>query len=1146
MSMQDVATIPLHLVSLPWRITRRIGTSLVRLAQLTHHQTVSRHRYANRLAAVPVAGLSFLRAHQVLFALKHAARNHDEDEIAHLWTTALCAAQMAHDAILASLDEVDDSLSFWRGRMHRDGARWFMVMQRGPQAFMGATKKGLIYVYRWMRRRWRRLTRSLDHPSDHAFPHPMSPKSTSNPHPNSTSTSTSTSFYPHPTDFAVATTHDSKVWFSSHDAVERRVVLFRTLRARLAMALARIHAAAAPLALHDEMSHLGPPPPSGRDSRGQTRVQARTPASGNENDVHDFRRHIGVESAAAPRSGFRPAGSLSSSSAPTSTSHRESDRHVGTGSHTASARVWLGAWTSPRAMPNRASRSHGNTFGTSRAAGDGVDPSTRRSGRDKFTFPNPTMDGEPSNTAPDATPTSPRVGLPDSVDEDVAEDLDAGSRGRSGDSRAALLALGERVAYQTSLDVADEMEMLREALEVILGPNDRSGSGYVATPTTAISRGGLLLPSAPTRRHRTLPEHPGGDREGPGTVGDTPAHAHTSLSRMGFPGLGFLRRRWRPWRRDGFRRSSFERPRPVSGNPGQESVPLTTGRTTPPTSPLRVDVPNPVRDPPSPSSPKSPTSPATPASRTSSLDRAGGRPGPERISISGTTHPSRDATRRAVARAWVCCPAGPATWSDWDREFGDGTGSTWLPDQYLDRRDPQQHTDSSQIASVDGDRNTTTFIAMETRTTTDGIYYHPAPLSSPPTPSSAGAALRALQRVVSRARRGGYPLCVLPLWSRVPTSLQRHWIWIVAGTALTVPSVAWLYRHHRSGQLRTWVEDGVTKVQTGFQNHVADPIGTLMRDLTAQFRDRANSVEKEDVVLSRASLRRMLLDFERDFGRTGRAGEAGKTSSGPKSGVNTGSDAQRAIHPEPSSMSLSTTTVDPERDVVVSLRDEDYDRNMRLLMRRYEEDLKNPVLGFAKGALVRSMLIQVQKLKVDTESAMVELDAVIRSQELTLSLMAALPAILLASAGLAAAHRTLAPRAPDERTKAVSIRLAATALERQLAQETLDDERYSYAGIDPRVQRMDAAEAALGLRMLLAARLHRELARVFGQRADDGGAAEESDRDNFKILAGARATTAAEWAVLREELGQLETPMPASIHLATLQRMQRTYRIFKV
>jgi nuclear-control-of-ATPase protein 2 len=48
----------------------------------------------------------------------------------------------------------------------------------------------------------------------------------------------------------------------------------------------------------------------------------------------------------------------------------------------------------------------------------------------------------------------------------------------------------------------------------------------------------------------------------------------------------------------------------------------------------------------------------------------------------------------------------------------------------------------------------------------------------------------------------------------------------------------------------------------------------------------------------------------------------------------------------------------------------------------YEKDMKKPFFGAVKGNLIRALLIQIQKTKVDVEVAMGGIDSLLKSQEL--------------------------------------------------------------------------------------------------------------------------------------------------------------------
>lgn len=67
-------------------------------------------------------------------------------------------------------------------------------------------------------------------------------------------------------------------------------------------------------------------------------------------------------------------------------------------------------------------------------------------------------------------------------------------------------------------------------------------------------------------------------------------------------------------------------------------------------------------------------------------------------------------------------------------------------------------------------------------------------------------------------------------------------------------------------------------------------------------------------------------------------------------------------------------------------------------------------------------MLQVQKLKVDTESAMLEMDQILKANELSIALVAAIPALIFASLGVYGLVRWLRPVPPDPRVEALPCR----------------------------------------------------------------------------------------------------------------------------
>eukprot|EP00166_Cyanidium_caldarium_P002256 ctg_2259.g660 len=75
------------------------------------------------------------------------------------------------------------------------------------------------------------------------------------------------------------------------------------------------------------------------------------------------------------------------------------------------------------------------------------------------------------------------------------------------------------------------------------------------------------------------------------------------------------------------------------------------------------------------------------------------------------------------------------------------------------------------------------------------------------------------------------------------------------------------------------------------------------------------------------------------------------------------------------------------------------------VMQVYERQLRNPVVNMLAGDVIRALLIQVQKLKVDVEEEMVVVDALVRANELNLQVAAAVPGVLMVAVATTAAVR---------------------------------------------------------------------------------------------------------------------------------------------
>ncbi|KAJ1551321.1 Nuclear control of ATPase protein 2 [Nowakowskiella sp. JEL0078] len=69
--------------------------------------------------------------------------------------------------------------------------------------------------------------------------------------------------------------------------------------------------------------------------------------------------------------------------------------------------------------------------------------------------------------------------------------------------------------------------------------------------------------------------------------------------------------------------------------------------------------------------------------------------------------------------------------------------------------------------------------------------------------------------------------------------------------------------------------------------------------------------------------------------------------------------------------------------------------DLTIVLEKYEDQMRSPISNIIKGDILRILLIQIQKAKVDGELAMTALDKLLRSNELNFAFLAMFPSILI-------------------------------------------------------------------------------------------------------------------------------------------------------
>jgi nuclear-control-of-ATPase protein 2 len=178
-------------------------------------------------------------------------------------------------------------------------------------------------------------------------------------------------------------------------------------------------------------------------------------------------------------------------------------------------------------------------------------------------------------------------------------------------------------------------------------------------------------------------------------------------------------------------------------------------------------------------------------------------------------------------------------------------------------------------------------------------------------------------------RRHGRPSCLVRFW--LPVSV-----------AIFTGSTSMRFLANRQKDIVQWIVNIGSTTVDFWGNWVVDPIRKLIGTIRHDEKSEIAIMSKSSLLADRASLERMVVDFVRD-------------------------------RPE-----LSQGVLDDTTAIVNSVKEGD----LTPVLRAYERDLRSPFVGTVKGDLIRALLIQIQKTKVDVEIAISGIDALLKSQEL--------------------------------------------------------------------------------------------------------------------------------------------------------------------
>jgi nuclear-control-of-ATPase protein 2 len=191
-----------------------------------------------------------------------------------------------------------------------------------------------------------------------------------------------------------------------------------------------------------------------------------------------------------------------------------------------------------------------------------------------------------------------------------------------------------------------------------------------------------------------------------------------------------------------------------------------------------------------------------------------------------------------------------------------------------------------------------------------------------------------------------------------PSRLIRYWLPAVIFVLSSSTVLRILV--NRKAEIVTWIQDFGITIRDFWSNWIVEPtkqvIGTIRHD-----KDSAIAImSQKSLKVDRDSLERMVVDFATDNPQLATNG------NGPLS------EAQ-----------------------IAEIRMKVKEGDLTPVLRAYEKDLRQPFVGTVRGDLIRTLLIQVQKTKVDVEVALSGIDSLLKSQELVFGFIGLTPGIIV-------------------------------------------------------------------------------------------------------------------------------------------------------
>ncbi|GAA5970327.1 hypothetical protein JCM3765_003045 [Sporobolomyces pararoseus] len=218
---------------------------------------------------------------------------------------------------------------------------------------------------------------------------------------------------------------------------------------------------------------------------------------------------------------------------------------------------------------------------------------------------------------------------------------------------------------------------------------------------------------------------------------------------------------------------------------------------------------------------------------------------------------------------------------------------------------------------------------------------------TPPTvPSDLAHSLHYLLSVTFPAHCSSFNSTITPL--RKPSFLVRSWPYLLSIPLVTALTARTIYNNRQS--LVNYAFDAVETTKRFLIDWVVEPVKKILD--TVRGGETMALMGRDSLRSDLESLERMVVDFARD-----------------------------EYH-------LSGSELDVLAEKVRS-------GDLTTVLKAWEQDIKSPIRSAVGGSLIRTLLIQVQKVKVDVALAMDGIEKMLKSQQLTFGFVGVAPSMLI-------------------------------------------------------------------------------------------------------------------------------------------------------